>query len=184
MAQYTYVILLSCSDSIKFKFASIVHTGFLLEYKHISKNSSPFFVLLQNMKSCGEPKTSATTNMATSKIFAKTQAMEKPPYGRLRVLTAPPTSVQDIVTRSASAVSTEKSQQLDSGDKCSPSIKLNSPQDNFMNSSTMVKRLHMKSNSSLLRHGNRDHSITQFAVIDDENISALQQVCIECVIHK
>lgn len=31
--------------------------------------------------------------------------------------------------------------------------------------------------SQRLSGGNRDHSVTQFAVIDDENVSALQQVC-------
>lgn len=30
--------------------------------------------------------------------------------------------------------------------------------------------------SQRLSGGNRDHSVTQFAVIDDENVSALQQV--------
>lgn len=126
------------------------------------------------MKSCAETKTN--TNVAFKNV-AKNPTVEKPPYGRLRVLTAPPTSVQDIVTRPPSAMSTERSQLLDSGEKLREPMKLVSPQENLLNSSSsMVRRMHMKSNSSLGRHGNRDHSITQFAVIDDENISALQQV--------
>lgn len=32
--------------------------------------------------------------------------------------------------------------------------------------------------SQRLSGGNRDHSVTQFAVIDDENVSALQQVSV------
>lgn len=103
--------------------------------------------------------------------------MEKPPYGRLRVLTAPPTSVQDIVTRPPSAMSTDRSQLLDSAEKLNQPFKVVSPQENVLNSSSIVRRMHIKSTSSLGRQ-HRDHSITQFALIDDENISALQQVMI------
>lgn len=54
------------------------------------------------------------------------------------------------------------------------------PQENIQSitSSAVAKRLHIKSGSGSHRYcvGTRDHSVTQFAVIDDENISALQQV--------
>lgn len=114
--------------------------------------------------------------------MTKTNAQDKPPYGRLRVLTAPPTSVQDMVTRPSSAFGFDNvhATDIDGKGEQYPSKSV-TPQENIqsMTSSAVAKRLHIKSGSGSHRYGigNRDHSVTQFAVIDDENISALQQVC-------
>ncbi|XP_059609847.1 tau-tubulin kinase homolog Asator isoform X2 [Phlebotomus argentipes] len=84
------------------------------------------------------------------------KSAEKGNVGRLRVLTAPPTSVQDLGSCTDTAASLP----------------------------TAVGRGMLKSfggrRSSGMRPGcrqvTRDHSVTQFAVIDDENVSALQQI--------
>ncbi|CRK99849.1 CLUMA_CG013152, isoform A [Clunio marinus] len=100
---------------------------------------------------------------------------EKTTYGRLRVLTAPPTSVANVheLAQDASGSPRDNDNQPFQYD-----VKIVSSNEGRKNqrrhrpnsgSSVNLQRL----NSS---GTNRDHSITQFALIDDENVSALQQM--------
>jgi hypothetical protein len=98
---------------------------------------------------------------------------EKTTYGRLRVLTAPPTSVANVHELGQDATSSPRDNDnipfqydvkiVGEGRKNQRRHRPNS------GSSVNLQRL----NSS---GTNRDHSITQFALIDDENVSALQQM--------
>ncbi|KAK6633702.1 hypothetical protein RUM44_004309 [Polyplax serrata] len=128
-------------------------------------------------------------NMHTSRKSGAT-------YGRSRVATAPPTCVQELKS------STDNIDHLDSTNQQSDfptSPRLREPVTDFdfsfqptkpnSNSPVTESREPFKERSSRLRRlgssnvrpiscklNNRDCSITQFAVIDDENVSALQQV--------
>lgn len=95
---------------------------------------------------------------------------ERATYGRLRVLTAPPTSA-DVIG---------------SADTASPKDKDFMPfsfDGKIVHESRRSANRRSKSNlrpssgsgTNLSSGTNRDHSITQFALMDDENVSALQQ---------
>lgn len=148
-------------------------------------------------------------------------SQEKTTYGRLRVLTAPPTSVHELAAGSSSvcgvvtvagttaaggASETASPRDAEGGGGGSPfSFDINTQKGT---SSAETRRQIVSSGSNSggggggggagaaarranLRPssgtgstqrlsgggGNRDHSVTQFALIDDENVSALQQVC-------
>lgn len=100
---------------------------------------------------------------------------EKTTYGRLRVLTAPPTSVTNVHELAQdSAGSPKESDNLPfqydvkiiGGTESRKNQRRHRP-----NSGSSVNLQRLNSAGT-----NRDHSITQFALIDDENVSALQQM--------
>lgn len=100
---------------------------------------------------------------------------EKTTYGRLRVLTAPPTSVANVHDLGQDATGSPKESdnlpfQYDvkviGGTESRKNQRRHRP-----NSGSSVNLQRLNSSGT-----NRDHSITQFALIDDENVSALQQM--------
>lgn len=108
----------------------------------------------------------------------KLNPSEKPPYGRLRVLTAPPTSVHDIAANIRTTSITGNNVHKERDEKSNTANTKNIPQES-LNYTALGKRSNIKGSSAIpQRCANRDNSVTQFAVIDDENISALQQVSI------
>ncbi|XP_055680716.1 tau-tubulin kinase homolog Asator-like isoform X2 [Lutzomyia longipalpis] len=88
-----------------------------------------------------------------------TKNTEKGSIGRLRVLTAPPTSVHDLGS-------------------CTETVTSNPapPPNRGVVKSASGRRQGALRTGSSSRVTQRDHSVTQFAVIDDENVSALQQI--------
>lgn len=99
---------------------------------------------------------------------------EKTTYGRLRVLTAPPTSVANVHELGQDATGSPRDSdnlpfQYDVKVVSGSESRKNRRHRPNSGSSVNLQRL----NSS---GTNRDHSITQFALIDDENVSALQQM--------
>lgn len=100
---------------------------------------------------------------------------EKTTYGRLRVLTAPPTSVSNVHELAQDATGSPRDSdnlpfqydvKIVSGSECRKNQRRHRP-----NSGSSVNLQRLNSSGT-----NRDHSITQFALIDDENVSALQQM--------
>lgn len=135
-------------------------------------------LFVKGNNSCGDKKPSAI-----AKPLLKLNAAEKPPYGRLRVLTAPPTSVHDIVANIRTTSTIGNNVQKECEEKSNAIALKNIPQEN-LNNTAVVKRSNIKASTALSqRYGNRDNSVTQFAVIDDENISALQQVSITILLN-
>jgi hypothetical protein len=111
---------------------------------------------------------------------------EKTTYGRLRVLTAPPTSVTNVHELAQDATGSPRDNenlpfQYDvkivggSGTAASGGGAGNEGRKNQRrhrpNSGSSVNLQRLNSSSAT-----RDHSITQFALIDDENVSALQNM--------
>lgn len=98
---------------------------------------------------------------------------EKTTYGRLRVLTAPPTSVTNVHELAQDTGSPKESDNLpfqyDVKIIGGTESKRNRRHRPNSGSSVNLQRLNSAGT-------NRDHSITQFALIDDENVSALQQM--------
>lgn len=145
--------------------------------------------LVQQINEDDNAMNASSMTQNSAKQPTKINQHEKIAYGRLRVLTAPPTSVHDMAgaTRSSNdaAFPTEiegkfiildgkKGSSNEDGHKAN----LNMAGSSVMGSSS-VKRSNLKSYSGStqrLSGGNRDNSVTQFALIDDENVSALQQV--------
>lgn len=138
-------------------------------------------------------------------LFLKTiNYQEKTTYGRLRVLTAPPTSVHEMATGGAAAGTTgsETTSPRDfdglpflfdakGGDGTTHGSRRNlgsGSSGSGVGGATAGtsgvgsnRRTNLRTSSGCgstqrLSGGNRDHSVTQFALIDDENVSALQQV--------
>lgn len=126
---------------------------------------------------------------------------EKSTYGRLRVLTAPPTSVHELIASdTASPRDNDVSPfSFDANKTTSNEFRSHRNHPNVGSAgSTMLaggggsgttsggsagggRRSNLRPSSGTgstqrLSSGNRDHSVTQFALIDDENVSALQQV--------
>lgn len=110
---------------------------------------------------------------------------EKTTYGRLRVLTAPPTSVHEMA-----ASDTASPREIDgspfSFDKGAPVSLGGSDQQRrsvISSAGTTSRRSNLRPSSGtgstqrLSGCNTRDHSVTQCALIDDDNVSALQQVC-------
>jgi hypothetical protein len=100
---------------------------------------------------------------------------EKTTYGRLRVLTAPPTSVTNVHDLGQDATGSPKESdnlpfqydvKIIGGTESRKNQRRHRP-----NSGSSVNLQRLNSSGT-----NRDHSITQFALIDDENVSALQQM--------
>ena len=100
---------------------------------------------------------------------------EKTTYGRLRVLTAPPTSVANVHELAQDATSSPRDNdnlpfqydvKIVGGTDGRKNQRRHRP-----NSGSSVNLQRLNSSGT-----NRDHSITQFALIDDENVSALQQM--------
>lgn len=83
-----------------------------------------------------------------------------PTFARLRVVTAPPTCVQDLATASPSSATP--------GDAVSPRI--------IADVDSVHSDTHFKRGARRAARARADQSFTQFAVMDDENVSALQQV--------
>ncbi|KAJ0183019.1 hypothetical protein K1T71_000995 [Dendrolimus kikuchii] len=83
-----------------------------------------------------------------------------PTLARLRVVTAPPTCVQDLATASPSSITP--------GDAISPRI--------IADVDSVHSDTHFKRGARRTARARADQSFTQFAVMDDENVSALQQV--------
>ena len=123
---------------------------------------------------------------------------EKTTYGRLRVLTAPPTSVHELgASETASPRDLEGSPFSFDVNKGASEPRRPVAAVNSSNSGGGAVSTGGGSGGSSGRRGNlrpssgtgstqrlsgcgggvnRDHSVTQFALIDDENVSALQQV--------
>ena len=110
-----------------------------------------------------------------------TQVKEKTTYGRLRVLTAPPTSVTNVHELAQDATGSPRENenlpfQYDvkivggSGAGGNEGGRKNQRRHR-PNSGSSVNLQRLNSTSAT-----RDHSITQFALIDDENVSALQNM--------
>lgn len=100
---------------------------------------------------------------------------EKTTYGRLRVLTAPPTSVANVHELAQDTGSPKEGDNqpfqydvkiIGGSDSSRKNQRRHRP-----NSGSSVNLQRLNSAGT-----NRDHSITQFALIDDENVSALQQM--------
>ena len=128
---------------------------------------------------------------------------EKTTYGRLRVLTAPPTSVHEIGGGAAlganTASETASPREMEGSPFCFDAKSGGTGNDgaggrrNVTSSGSTTpanassgRRSNLRPSSGTgstqrLSGGNRDHSVTQFAVIDDENVSALQQVFFFCL---
>lgn len=96
---------------------------------------------------------------------AVSNKQEKATYGRLRVLTAPPTSVNELTSESSNV----------RNDKGAPKP-IPDQRRNISSGGSRRANLRPSSGSSSTRFSTRDHSITQYALIDDENVSALQQI--------
>lgn len=108
---------------------------------------------------------------------------EKSAYGRLRVLTAPPTSVHDIGNSTgAGPVTSPRDMEgflfdLKGSETTSGNVSRRNASGSTGPGTSRRSNLRTSSGGSTQRlcSVNRDHSLTQFAQIDDENISALQQ---------
>ncbi|CAD7094145.1 unnamed protein product [Hermetia illucens] len=141
---------------------------------------------------CGNENASSCNKLPKS-------SQEKSTYGRLRVFTAPPTSVHELAGTTAETGSpreTEgspfsfdlnkmefRNQRHSAGGGGSGSVGMNitgGRRSNLRPSSGSGSTHRLSSSGGdrggLSIGGNRDHSVTQFALIDDENVSALQQV--------
>lgn len=101
---------------------------------------------------------------------------EKTTYGRLRVLTAPPTSVANVHELAQESTGSPRDNEnvpfqydvkIVGGNESRKGQRRHRPNSG---SSVNLQRLNSASATT------RDHSITQFALIDDENISALQNM--------
>jgi tau tubulin kinase len=103
---------------------------------------------------------------------------EKTTYGRLRVLTAPPTSVANVheLAQDNNTGSPRDSEnvpfQYDVKIVSGASENRKGQRRHRPNSGSSVNLQRLNSASATTR----DHSITQFALIDDENVSALQNM--------
>lgn len=97
---------------------------------------------------------------------------ERATYGRLRVLTAPPTSANDLV---GSAADTASPKDKDFMPFSFDGKNVHETRRSANRRSKSNLRPSSGSGTNLSSGTNRDHSITQFALIDDENVSALQQ---------
>ncbi|XP_063706592.1 tau-tubulin kinase homolog Asator isoform X2 [Culicoides brevitarsis] len=100
---------------------------------------------------------------------------ERATYGRLRVLTAPPTSANnELIATSAADTASPKDKDFMpfsyDGNKVHQETRRSANRRSKSN-----LRPSSGSGTNLSSGTNRDHSITQFALIDDENVSALQQ---------
>ncbi|XP_055317380.1 tau-tubulin kinase homolog Asator isoform X5 [Sitodiplosis mosellana] len=131
----------------------------------------------QNQNQCNSPV----------KRRSISQIDEKTTYGRLRVLTAPPTITTAIAAASATGSETTSPRDAEalpflfSADGHCSRRNIGSAGSATGGSSGANRRSNLRTSSGCgssqrLSGGNRDHSVTQFAVIDDENVSALQQV--------
>uniref|UniRef100_A0A336LRB2 CSON001817 protein n=1 Tax=Culicoides sonorensis TaxID=179676 RepID=A0A336LRB2_CULSO len=99
---------------------------------------------------------------------------ERATYGRLRVLTAPPTSAtNDLIGGSAADTASPKDKDFMPFSFDSKNVHETRRSANRRSKSNL--RPSSGSGTNLSSGTNRDHSITQFALIDDENVSALQQ---------
>lgn len=117
--------------------------------------------------------------------------LEKTNFGRVRVLTAPPTSVHELVGSGETASSNDghnphqPQRRSASNTSCSGA---GGRRSNLRPSSGSGSTQRLSSGGGSGGGGgggsavisssgtNRDHSVTQFALIDDENVSALQQI--------
>lgn len=150
----------------------------------------------------GKHQQNNSTSFPTNATKADGKGAEKTTYGRLRVLTAPPTSVHEIGTGAGNAgvVGTTGSEATSPRDaEAAPFLfdmkSTDGPGGHGSRRSASggvagsagisgiggSRRSNLRSSSGCgstqrLSGGNRDHSVTQFALIDDENVSALQQV--------
>lgn len=90
-------------------------------------------------------------------------------YGRLRVLTTPPAGNLDLASETASPKDKDFTPfNFDSKNSYDGRRSANRRSKSNLRPSS-------GSGTNLSSGTNRDHSITQFALIDDENVSALQQ---------
>lgn len=109
---------------------------------------------------------------------------EKTTYGRLRVLTAPPTSVHEMgASETASPRENDGSPfSFDKGAVVSLGGSDQQRRSVISSAGTTSRRSNLRPSSGtgstqrLSGCTTRDHSVTQCALIDDDNVSALQQV--------
>lgn len=131
----------------------------------IESNDFPF---LQNDVEMSNNNNNENVNPAQLK-------QEKTTYGRLRVLTAPPTSVANVHELGQSDATGSPRDNDNSPFQYDVKIVAGDGRKNQRrhrpNSGSSVNLQRLNSSGT-----NRDHSITQFALIDDENVSALQQM--------
>ncbi|KAL7044773.1 hypothetical protein ACKWTF_002043 [Chironomus riparius] len=137
------------------------------EHRHHPPANKPTDnVIMNEMKKAASPVKRRSTS----------QVEEKTTYGRLRVLTAPPTSVANVhelaqestgSPRDSENVPFQYDVKIVGGNESRKGQRRHRPNSG---SSVNLQRLNSASATT------RDHSITQFALIDDENISALQNM--------
>lgn len=108
------------------------------------------------------------------------QSQEKNAFGRLRVLTAPPTSVHELVASETASPRDADASPFSFEIKGEPrrTVLTSTGAATTVSSGrrTNLRPSSGTGSSQRLSGCNRDHSVTQFALIDDENVSALQQV--------
>lgn len=156
------------------KIANVVYEQPLI-YSHLSAINSnddlqfhPRFFHFQN-------DAEKSNNNNNENVNPSQMKQEKTTYGRLRVLTAPPTSVANVHELAQDATGSPRDSdnlpfqydvKIVAGGDGRKNQRRHRP-----NSGSSVNLQRLNSSGT-----NRDHSITQFALIDDENVSALQQM--------
>ncbi|GAB0091165.1 Asator [Sergentomyia squamirostris] len=139
--------------------SSILDDNTMLSIMLVLEFSSPSDILALTMHN--HPKVQVDQELKNNENTPPTSKnTEKSNIGRLRVLTAPPTSVHDLGSCTETGTSMPTTQQ-------------SRPTTGKVGSG---RRSGVYRSGSNTRAAQRDHSVTQFAVIDDENVSALQQV--------
>ncbi|XP_031622645.1 tau-tubulin kinase homolog Asator isoform X2 [Contarinia nasturtii] len=152
-------------------------------------NSSSFSANVPKVDGKNAVNNESNQNQCNSPVKRRSisQIDEKTTYGRLRVLTAPPTITTAIAAAATTGSETTSPRDVEalpflfSADGHCSRRNIGSAGSGTGGSSSANRRSNLRTSSGCgssqrLSGGNRDHSVTQFAVIDDENVSALQQV--------